>query len=111
LDEVGVRIYHNQASDLLASNGASIKADNGVQIPSFMIKAAIAAAPIFSQPNAGKPVMRKGVAYDEQTPSEFAQDARIPKENGADMIGGCCGTHPEFIQALSKALFGNSIAD
>jgi 5-methyltetrahydrofolate--homocysteine methyltransferase len=69
------------------------------------------AKPILIQPNAGKPVTRKGITYYEQTPSEFAQDARILKEMGADMIGGCCGTNPEFIQALTAALSGNSIAD
>lgn len=67
--------------------------------------------PILIQPNAGKPVMRKGVTYYEQTPSEFAQDARILIAMGADMIGGCCGTNPEFIKALTAALSGNSIAD
>jgi 5-methyltetrahydrofolate--homocysteine methyltransferase len=69
------------------------------------------AKPILIQPNAGKPVTRKGITYYEQTPSEFAQDARILKEMGADMIGGCCGTNPEFIQALTATLSGNSIAD
>lgn len=69
------------------------------------------AKPILIQPNAGKPVTRKGLTYYKQTPSEFARDAMILKENGADMIGGCCGTNPEFIQALSAALSGNSIAD
>ncbi len=67
--------------------------------------------PILIQPNAGKPVMRKGVTYYEQTSSEFAQDARILIAMGADMIGGCCGTNPEFIKALTAALSGNSIAD
>lgn len=69
------------------------------------------ARPILIQPNAGKPVTRKGITYYEQAPSEFAQDARIIKEIGADMIGGCCGTNPEFIKALAAALCGNSIAD
>ena len=45
LDEVGVRIYHNGAVDLLAGHGARVKADQVVQIPSFLIEAAIASAP------------------------------------------------------------------
>ncbi|UCD80137.1 MAG: homocysteine S-methyltransferase family protein [Desulfobacterales bacterium] len=56
--------------------------------------------PILIQPNAGKPVMRKGVTYYEQSPSEFAADAVKIKAAGADMLGGCCGTTPGFIQAL-----------
>jgi len=58
--------------------------------------------PLLIQPNAGKPLTRKGTTYYEQTPSEFAGDCRKIKEAGADMIGGCCGTNAEFIQALVR---------
>jgi methionine synthase I (cobalamin-dependent) len=60
--------------------------------------------PILIQPNAGKPVTTKGVTIYEQSSAEFAQDGRRIKEAGADMIGGCCGTTPEFISELVKAL-------
>jgi 5-methyltetrahydrofolate--homocysteine methyltransferase len=60
--------------------------------------------PILIQPNAGKPVTSKGVTYYEQTPAEFAADAKKIQEAGADMIGGCCGTTPEFIQAVQVEL-------
>jgi 5-methyltetrahydrofolate--homocysteine methyltransferase len=60
--------------------------------------------PILIQPNAGKPVTRKGFTYYEQSPSEFAADAVKIKAAGADMIGGCCGTTPEFIKALKGEL-------
>jgi 5-methyltetrahydrofolate--homocysteine methyltransferase len=60
--------------------------------------------PILIQPNAGKPVTLKGVTSYQQTPAEFAQDGKEIKNAGADMIGGCCGTNPEFIRALAVAL-------
>ena len=60
--------------------------------------------PILIQPNAGKPVTRKGLTYYEQTPAEFAKDAQKIQEAGADMIGGCCGTTPEFIKAVKSEL-------
>ena len=60
--------------------------------------------PLLIQPNAGKPVTSKGVTYYEQTPAEFAEDAAKIRAAGADMIGGCCGTTPEFIQAVKEAL-------
>jgi len=60
--------------------------------------------PILIQPNAGKPVTSKGLTYYEQTPAEFAIDAVKIKKAGADMIGGCCGTTPEFIKAVAEAL-------
>ena len=60
--------------------------------------------PLLIQPNAGKPVTRKGITYYEQTPVEFAADAKKIHAAGADMIGGCCGTTPEFIKAVKEAL-------
>jgi 5-methyltetrahydrofolate--homocysteine methyltransferase len=65
---------------------------------------AAATKPILIQPNAGKPVTRKGVTIYEQPPSEFGQDGRKIKEAGAAMIGGCCGTTAEFIRELVKAI-------
>jgi len=60
--------------------------------------------PILIQPNAGKPVTSKGVTYYEQTPAEFAMDSKKICAAGADMIGGCCGTTPEFIKAVKAEL-------
>jgi 5-methyltetrahydrofolate--homocysteine methyltransferase len=60
--------------------------------------------PILIQPNAGKPVTQKGVTSYQQTPAEFAQDGQEIRNIGADMIGGCCGTNPEFIRALAQTL-------
>jgi 5-methyltetrahydrofolate--homocysteine methyltransferase len=39
-----------------------------------------------------------------ETPAQFAR--RVPElvEAGASFIGGCCGTTPEFIQAIRKEL-------
>jgi len=65
------------------------------------------AKPILIQPNAGQPVTRQGATYYEQTPSEFAVDAGKIKDAGADMIGGCCGTTPEFIKEVVLALEQN----
>jgi 5-methyltetrahydrofolate--homocysteine methyltransferase len=65
---------------------------------------AAAVQPILIQPNAGQPVTRQGVTYYEQTPSEFAADAKRIKDAGADMIGGCCGTTPEFIRKVAVML-------
>jgi 5-methyltetrahydrofolate--homocysteine methyltransferase len=60
--------------------------------------------PILIQPNAGKPVSQKGITTYHQSPAEFVSDIRKIKEAGADMIGGCCGTNPEFIKEIASAL-------
>jgi 5-methyltetrahydrofolate--homocysteine methyltransferase len=64
------------------------------------------AKPILIQPNAGQPLTRNGKTYYAQAPSEFAADAVKIKNAGADMIGGCCGTTPEFIREMAAALGG-----
>ncbi len=62
--------------------------------------------PLLVQPNAGKPVTRKGETSYEQEPDEFTRDCLAIAEAGAGMLGGCCGTDDRFIRALAKAVLG-----
>ena len=58
--------------------------------------------PLICKPNAGIPIIDEtGTAVYAQTPGEFAQVVRQCKENGATLLGGCCGTTPEHIRAIS----------
>ena len=71
------------------------------------LTAAIRAAthqPVLIQPNAGKPLAVDDAVVYQQTPAEFAADGLRIKDAGADMIGGCCGTTPDFIKELAKAV-------
>jgi len=57
--------------------------------------------PLICKPNAGLPVINdQGVAEYAQTPEEFSAIVRQCKENGATILGGCCGTAPEHIAAI-----------
>lgn len=61
--------------------------------------------PLLCKPNAGNPVINAlGVAEYDLTPQEFAAFALQCKQNGADLLGGCCGTDPEFITQLRKTI-------
>lgn len=61
--------------------------------------------PLICKPNAGIPVIDEtGTAVYSQTPAEFAQVIQNCKENGATLLGGCCGTTPEHIQTLVASL-------
>ncbi len=60
--------------------------------------------PIIVQPNAGLPVITDNKAIYDKTPLEFAQDCLKMVNLGADIIGGCCGTTPEFIRTLCEHL-------
>jgi methionine synthase I (cobalamin-dependent) len=55
-------------------------------------------APISAQPNAGQPrATPEGVVYDAD-PDAFARDLVAMVGAGARLVGGCCGSDPEFIR-------------
>lgn len=57
--------------------------------------------PLLVKPNAGMPIISDGgEAVYPMTPQDFAKHMRKLVELGADLIGGCCGTTPDFIAAL-----------
>ncbi len=56
-------------------------------------------------PNAGLPQVVDGKARYPLTPREFAEWlVRFVEEDGAGIVGGCCGTTPDHIRALSDKL-------
>ncbi len=59
--------------------------------------------PLICKPNAGIPTIGPdGVAVYSQTPEEFAAIVRQCQDNGATILGGCCGTDPRYIAALKE---------
>lgn len=59
---------------------------------------------IIAQPNAGEPKLKNGKTVYEQSADEFAKYLPKLKAAGVNIIGGCCGTTPEHIRAIRKAL-------
>jgi homocysteine S-methyltransferase len=57
-------------------------------------------------PNAGLPAFIEGRYIYLSTPEYFAESALKLREQGARLIGGCCGTTPEHIRAMAEALRG-----
>lgn len=57
--------------------------------------------PILVQPNMGLPEMRDGKAVYRYADGEFAQWTKKLIEAGAAIVGGCCGTTPSTIKAIS----------
>ena len=60
--------------------------------------------PILAKPNAGLPELEDGKTVYKMTPQEFADAAVALVNAGASIVGGCCGTTPEHIKALSDAV-------
>jgi homocysteine S-methyltransferase len=60
--------------------------------------------PLACMPNAGWPTHSGGRVIYPSTPDYFADFARRAVASGIQLIGGCCGTTPEHIQAMRAAL-------
>ncbi len=61
--------------------------------------------PLVCKPNAGTPVINaQGMAEYDMTPEAFREIMLKCRENGADLLGGCCGTTPSHIAALKESL-------
>ncbi|GAB2949705.1 methionine synthase [Micromonospora polyrhachis] len=66
-----------------------------------------ARVPLSVMPNAGLPQLTANGAYYPLTPDELAEALdRFVNEYGVSLIGGCCGTTPEHIRAVSERLHG-----
>ena len=61
--------------------------------------------PVIAKPNAGMPTIDdQGNAIYSMNAQSFAEHMKVLGENGASIIGGCCGTTPEFIRKVNKIL-------
>ena len=63
--------------------------------------------PILIKPNAGLPDPETG-GYDI-TPEEFAQNLAKLVDAGVKLVGGCCGTTPEYIRLLAQAVADKTV--
>lgn len=60
--------------------------------------------PIIAKGNAGIPKYHDGHIHYDGTPDLMAEYAVLARDAGATIIGGCCGTMPEHLAAMRKAL-------
>ncbi len=58
--------------------------------------------PILIQPNRGLPTLKNGKTIYTLEYSEFEEYVEKYVKMGVSVIGGCCGTNPEFIKGISK---------
>ena len=62
-----------------------------------------ASIPVLLKPNAGLPTEKDGKAVYSTLPDEFASDLREAAQKGVGILGGCCGTNPEYIANIYNA--------
>lgn len=68
------------------------------------MKAAVGEATLIAKPNAGLPQVQGGNTVYDVTPEAMADYALKFASIGVKIIGGCCGSTPAHIQAMSSAL-------
>jgi 5-methyltetrahydrofolate--homocysteine methyltransferase len=63
--------------------------------------------PIIAQANAGKPSLSdEGEVSYEQSIEDYVRFIPEMVQNGANVIGGCCGTNPEYIKRMAEFISG-----
>lgn len=70
-------------------------------IPVIESIAPYASVPLIAKPNAGLPKEENGETVFSMTPAEFKKYVRRLIEHGVSIVGGCCGTNPDFIREIS----------
>jgi 5-methyltetrahydrofolate--homocysteine methyltransferase len=65
-----------------------------------------ASVPVMIQANAGLPRLEGGKTVFDMNPDDFALSVLEMVKRGVRIVGGCCGTTPEFIQSISRNLKG-----
>ena len=60
--------------------------------------------PILAKPNAGKPQLLEGKTIYPTTAEDFSEDIIQIVQNGANVVGGCCGSNPEYINKISNKI-------
>jgi 5-methyltetrahydrofolate--homocysteine methyltransferase len=88
-------------ADVVGSNcGNGI--DNMVKIASVFHECTD--LPLIIQSNAGLPKTQAGKLYYDETPEFMAERVHKLLDVGVSIIGGCCGTTPDHIRAIRKAV-------
>lgn len=65
--------------------------------------------PVIVKPNAGLPKQKDGNTYYDVSPEQFAESVLRLVMAGGCIVGGCCGTTPEHIRAMTDRCAGKEI--
>lgn len=86
-----------------AAIGANCSTGPARMVPVIQAMAEATAVPIIAKPNAGLPAIdADGNTYYDMDDSQFASEMKLLVQAGASIIGGCCGTTPEYIRLLKE---------
>jgi methionine synthase I (cobalamin-dependent) len=93
--------------DAVGFNCGTASLDEYVELAEAYVAAARSSkkrVQVFAEPNAGRPELVDGRAVYQVAPAEFAAASGGILKAGIHILGGCCGTGPEHIQAVAETL-------
>jgi len=98
-------VMYSLGADIVGTN-CSFGPDQQLKIIETMSNAGW--VPLCAKPNAGIPVVKDGIVEYPETPDHFARIVREFIPYGVRLVGGCCGTTPEFIKEIVKEVKGKT---
>ena len=109
LDRTIMGTTPEQAVKVLAEAGADVIGANcgqGIEgfLPLCKRMKAVCQLPVWIKANAGLPELIEGESVYRTSPEQFVASVDPLLDAGADLIGGCCGTSPDFIRCVVEAL-------
>jgi 5-methyltetrahydrofolate--homocysteine methyltransferase len=99
--ETACRELGKAGADLVGSNCGNGSAQMVAIAREFKKRSRL---PLVIQSNAGLPELRQGQVHYPETPEFMAETGKELLAAGVSVIGGCCGTTPEYTRAMRRAL-------
>lgn len=93
--------------DAAGFNCGTISLDEYVELAEKFVSAVRALSAdviVYAEPNAGKPELVEDRVVYKVSPEDFAAAAEKIHSAGVNIIGGCCGTSPAHIRAMTEKL-------
>ncbi|MBR2860827.1 MAG: homocysteine S-methyltransferase family protein [Clostridia bacterium] len=97
--EAMVALLEGMGADVIGAN-CSLGPEKLAPVAKRLLESA--SVPVLLKPNAGLPRVENGQTVFDVSAEEFANQLYEIVENGVCVVGGCCGTTPEYISALVK---------
>ncbi len=100
-----VTVMESLSADAVGMN-CSFGPEKMLEIAKEMVK--ISKIPVVFMPNAGLPKIENGKTVFDVSPERYEKEVKKALETGVRIVGGCCGTTPEYIARL-RALVDENI--
>ncbi len=98
-----LRVLRDLGADVVGAN-CSVGSQKVLQVMEEMLAHNTDGVFLSAMPNAGFPTLVGGRVFYHSGPEYMAEYARLMVEKGVTIVGGCCGTTPDHIAAMAKAL-------